>query len=197
MKRVHLSARLALGTAAVAAGRRVYRIQPSTPRAATLNFGGIFVAPPGLMACRYDLPRQPVAYFGFDEATAMYETFARRDASLIPLALLSTRSLLTASFGSAGLNLADLGPHAADWPALQAMRYASTQELALDLASAGFDGVLYPSAQRAGSDCLALFGAAAIGKVAVLRTDPLYDAATRRLHHGVVDAARGAELPVI
>jgi len=77
------------------------------------------------------------------------------------------------------------------------MRYSSTQDLARDLATAGFDGALYASAQRSGSDCLALFGAAAIATVSLLRADPLYDLATKRLHRCVADATRGAELPII
>ncbi len=197
MKLAHLNARLAVGPPAAPVAGTLYRIQLSKPRATTLNYGGVYVAPGGLMACRYDLPAVAVAYFTFDESTAMYETFARREAALVPLAVLGLRSLLTASFSGAGLNIADLRPHTSDWPALQSMRYSSTQDLARDLVSAGCAGALYASAQRPGSDCLALFGAAVIGLVSVLRTDPLYDVTAGRLHRCVVDAARGAELPVV
>jgi len=114
MKLAHLNARLAVSPPAGPVAGTLYRIQLSTPRATTLNYGGVYVAPGGLMACRYDLPATAVAYFTFDEATAMYETFARREAAFIPLAQLGLRSLLTVSFSGAGLNIANLRLHTGD-----------------------------------------------------------------------------------
>jgi hypothetical protein len=174
----------------------VYRIQPSMPRTTSVVVGPVIMAPRGTLACRFDLPSAEVGYFTFDATTAMYETFARREVALIPLALLGVRSLLTLRIATAGLNIADLRPYATDWPALQATRYGATQQLAVDVQRAGFDGALYRSAQQFGADCLALFGPA-VSKVSLVSSDVLYDIATSRLHLCTVDAARGAELPII
>lgn len=197
MKPADLSARRPLGPASLPSDVSLHRVQLAAPRATSVSIGPVIVAPPGIMACRCDLPTITVAYFTFDETTAVYETWARRDARSIPLTEIAKRELLTVTVaGGAGLTIADLRPHTTDWPALQSVRYASSQELTADLAGAGYDGVLYHSAQQFATQCVALFGPAARA-VKRVSNDPLYDAATARLHRCIADAARGAELPVV
>lgn len=50
--------------------------------------------------------------------------------------------LLTVTLRVEGLRIADLRPHATDWPVMQLLRYASTQALAADLLGHGFDGAI-------------------------------------------------------
>lgn len=196
MKAADLAARQPIGRSTLPAELTVYRVQLAVPRSTSTVVGPVVMAPPGIMACRFDLPAMAVGYFTLGEETALYETWARRDAASIPLTEIARRKLLTATFAAAKLTIADLRIHAGDWPALQSMRYASTQELAHDLAVSGYDGIVYHSAQQFASPCLALFGAA-VGAVSWVRDEPLFDAASGRLHVCVVDAARGAELPVV
>lgn len=174
----------------------LHRIQLPMPRSTSIVIGPVFLSPLGTLAYRYDLAAQPVGYFAWAAATAVYETLARRDGSRIALATVQARSLLTVRLNSSGLKIADLRPHSSDWPVLQSTRYSSTQALAADLLAQGFVGVVYHSAQQHGAECLALFGAAN-GAVSQIQSLPLFDAATKRLHRAVVDGARGSQLPII
>ena len=69
---------------------------------------------------------------------------------------LRRREVVWARPGEA-LSLLDLTLHAAEWPVLQATRFAQTQELSVQAAAAGYDGLVYRSAQRHDGICFALF----------------------------------------
>jgi hypothetical protein len=140
--------------------------------------------------------RGRLGYFAFQDLTAVYETLARRDGRSIALATVKARDLPTVTLRSGGLRIADLRPHATDWPVLQSNRYTSTQALAADLHAHRYDGVLYLSAQHYALDCLALFGAANASTSRV-SSDPLFEASAGRLHGSLVDAERGSELPIV
>lgn len=175
---------------------RLYRVQPPAPRSTSVVIGAAILAPAGLMAYRYDLPPLAVGYFAFDETTAVYETLARREARSIVLSAVRMRDLLSATLRSSGLRIADLRPHATDWPVLQSSRYSSTQALAADLHAHRYDGAVYSSAQHHAMHCLALFGPANAATSKVDST-PLFDALSSRLHASVVRAEQGAQLPVV
>jgi hypothetical protein len=196
MKLADLRARQPVATARLAGETILHRIQLSAPRPTSTVVGPVIMAPPGLLACRYDLPATAVAYFTFAETTALYETWARRESLSIPLTEIAKRELLSVVLNPTGLNVADLRPHVSDWPAMQSMRYAPTQELADDLARHNYDGAVYHSAQQFAQASLVLFGSA-VARVTRTGADPLYDTATARLHRCVVDAARGAALPLV
>lgn len=135
-----------------------------------------------------------VAYFAESSETAVYETLARREAILLSLSSLAARVLLTLRTGSP-LKLLDLRFHAGAWPVLQSLRYAETQALATETHAAGYDGLIYRSAQQYGSDCVVMFGAEAMRCVRLVSKLPLLSPAGA-LHRAAAEAIRGAKIPL-
>lgn len=178
----------------LAAHSVLHRIQRIRSRPGTVSVGALRMPPAGSMVGRFDLSAMVVGYFAESAEAAIYETLARREATLLSLADVGRRVLLSMRT-SATLNLLDLRPHAATWPVLQSLRYASTQMLAHDAHEHGFDGVVYRSAQQYGRDCFALFGEATSALRAISKT-PLLELRTGALHRAVATAIRGSQIPL-
>ncbi|CAN5294838.1 hypothetical protein BH11PSE9_BH11PSE9_04060 [soil metagenome] len=170
----------------------LHRIQRIRSRAGAVSVGPLRLPPAGLLVGRFDLSAEVVGYFAESPETAIYETLARREATLLSLADIGKRLLLSMR-ASASLNLLDLRPHAATWPVLQSLRYASTQMLAHDARRQGFEGVVYRSAQQHGRDCYALFGDAMNSLRAISKT-PLLEPKTGALHRAAAIAIRGSQI---
>ncbi len=138
----------------------LYRVQLTRTRPGSVAVGRhLHVPPAGTMAGRFDLKLIIVGYFSAKPETAVYETMIRRSAAIVSLSELAKRSVSTIQ-SARPLNLLDLRPHAHDLPALQSPRYAPTWELAEDAYNAGYEGVVYYSAQQHGAECYAIFGPA-------------------------------------
>ncbi len=172
----------------------LYRIQRIRSRPGTVSIGVLRLLPAGLMVGRFDLSTAVAGYFAETAETAIYETLARREATLLSIGTVGQRVLLS-MHTTATLNLLDLRPHAASWPVLQSLRYASTQMLARDAHEHGFDGVVYRSAQQYGRDCYALFDEALNGLRVISKT-PLREAQTGALHRAVAAAVKGSQIPL-
>jgi hypothetical protein len=137
----------------------LYRIQRFANRAGDKRVGRIRLAPPGILTCRFDLPDDVVGYFADRPETAGYEALARREVERMTVAHLAQRELVCVTV-QREVQLLDLRPHAQSWPVLQSLRFKMTQELAVSAKQAGYQGVIYKSAQQFGMDCMAIFGPA-------------------------------------
>ena len=171
----------------------LYRVQRLRSRRGAVAVGQLRVPPRGLLLNRFDLVDDEVAYFAESNETAVYETLARREATSLSMSTVASRALLTLQT-TAPLRLLDLRFHAGAWPVLQSLRYGETQELAAEARAAGYDGISHRSAQQYGSDCVVLFGTAAMRCVRVLTKLPLVNAAGA-LHRAAAEAIRGAKVP--
>ena len=156
--------------------------------------GPVRVPIPGIFVGRFDLRAVCVGYFADNAEAAIYETLARREVTGIPLARLEAAILLTIRL-SQRLHFLDLRPYASSFPVLQSLRYKETQELAEDVSVAGYDGIVYRSAQQFGADCYAVFEP----KLASLRRvsqERLVDATSGAFHCALAIALRGSCIPV-
>jgi hypothetical protein len=138
----------------LAAGQSLFRVQRA--RSAGIRRGPLKLAPPGLLAGRFDLHDVPCAYFGEAPDTALYEAVFRREATQVSLSRLQHLELVTVLVRR-NLQLGDVRPHTTTWPVLQSLRFNETQELARDARAAGMAGLIYRSAQQHGQDCLVIF----------------------------------------
>lgn len=172
----------------------LYRVQRMRSRRGAVAVGPLRVPPRGLHLNRFDLVDDEVAYFAESSETAVYETLARREATMLSLTVVASRVLLTLQT-TAPLRLLDLRFHAGAWPVLQSLRYAETQELAREARALGYDGLIYRSAQQYGSDCVVLFGAGAMRCVKLVTKLPLVSPAGA-LHRAAAEAIRGAKVPL-
>ena len=172
----------------------LYRVQRLRSRRGAVAVGPLRVPRRGLLLNRFDLINDESAYFADSSETAVYETLARREAVALSLSALAGRALLTLQTTSP-LNLLDLRFHAGAWPVLQSLRYAETQELAAEARAAGYDGLIYRSAQQYGSDSVVLFGAGAMRYVKLVSRLPLLSRAGA-LHRAAAEAIRGAKVPL-
>ena len=75
------------------------------------------------------------------------------------------------------------------------MRYQATQELAEDVASAGYEGIVYRSAQHYGADCFAIFGEVSLRTLKVTTVEALIGP-SGELHVSLAAAAKGAAIIV-
>lgn len=150
----------------------LYRLQRRRSRRGTVAVGALRVPPRGLLLNRFDLVDDEVAYFAESGETAVYETLARREETMLSQSTVAARALLTMQTTEA-LRLLDLRPHAGAWTVLQSLRYGETQELARETRAARYDGIIYRSAQQHGSDCIVLFGAGAMRCVRLVTKQPL------------------------
>lgn len=172
----------------------LYRVQRMRSRRGAVAVGPLRVPPRGLNLNRFDLVDDEVAYFAESSEAAVYETLARREATMLSLAVVASRVLLTLQT-TAPLRLLDLRFHAGAWPVLQSLRYAETQELAREARALGYDGLIYRSAQQYGLDCFVLFGAGAMRCVKLVTKLPLVSTAGA-LHRAAAEAIRGAKVPL-
>lgn len=171
--------------------RRVQRVRARPGSAAV---GPVRMPPAGTLSGRFDLSSEVTGYFAASTTTAVLESIARREAHEVSMALIGTRLELVVHTTSP-LLLLDLRPFATKWPVLQSLRWSETQELAADALAAGFQGIVYRSAQHYGQDCFALFGGAMTG-LRLLQKFPLVDPLTGRLHRAVHEALTHAKLPL-
>ncbi|MEJ6002502.1 RES family NAD+ phosphorylase [Paucibacter soli] len=173
----------------------VFRIQCSKPRPGTRRVGKLRLAPPGLMRGRFDLHDDLVGYFAMQPCTAAYEALARREKMWLSLAEVAKRELLCMR-ADAEIKLLDLRPHASSRPVLQSLRFGFTQDLAKQAAAAGYQGIIYLSAQQHGMECLAIFGAA----LKLMRfewAEDLVSPETGALHKVVGEVCEGACLSLM
>lgn len=174
----------------------LHRVQRLRSLAGSVTIGALRLAPRGRYLNRFDLAMQEVGYFAESPETAVYETLARREATLLSTSgSVALRQLLTLQT-TQPLAMLDLRPHANQWPVLQSLRYASTQALAASAQSAGYQGVVYRSAQQHGADCYAVFGPA-LQALRVVRRARLVHQVTGALHRAVADAVRGSQVPLV
>lgn len=173
----------------------LYRVQRLRSRRGAVAVGQLRVPPRGLLLNRFDLADDEVAYFAEASETAVYETLARREATSLSMSTVASRALLTLQT-TAPLRLLDLRFHAGAWPVLQSLRYVETQELARGARAAGYDGLIYRSAQQYGSDCVALFGASAMRCMKPITKLPLVSPAGA-LHRAAAVAIRRARVPLM
>lgn len=179
-------------TYTLAAGQSLFRIQRI--RGGALRRGPLKLPPAGLLSGRFDLRDAPCAYFGESPDTALYESVFRREARSVSLTNLGRRQLLTARIRR-DLHLGDLRAHAPSWPVLQALRFSETQELAEDAHRAGFEGLIYRSAQQHGQDCVVLFDPEA--RVVSALSASLLVGPGDSLNHWVVLAAQRSRIPLV
>lgn len=171
--------------------RRVQRVRARPGSAA---IGSVRMAPAGTLSGRFDLATDVTGYFATSSTTAVLESTVRRETFEVSMALLKTRLELVVHT-TRPLALLDLRPNATQWPVLQSLRFSETQELAADAAAAGFDGIIYRSAQHFGQDCYALLGGAMSG-LKLIQKIPLVDPLTGRLHRAVYEALTHAKVPL-
>lgn len=173
----------------------LHRVQRLRSRRGAVAVGPLRVPRRGLLLNRFDLADDEVAYFAESSETAVYETLARREATTLSMSTVASRVLLTLKT-TEPLQLLDLRFHAGAWPVLQSLRYAETQELAMEARNNGYDGLIYRSAQHYGSDCVALFGATAMRRVRAVTRLPLLNE-SGALHRAAAEAIRGAMVPLV
>lgn len=171
----------------------LYRVQRLRSRPGAVAVGPLRLPPRGLLLNRFDLVDDEVAYFAESSDTAVYETLARREATMLSMAVVAGRALLTLQT-TAPLRVLDLRFHAGAWPVLQSLRYGETQELAAEAHAAGYAGIVYRSAQQYGSDCVVLFGEGAMRSMKLVTKLPLVSPAGA-LHRAAAEAVRGAKIP--
>lgn len=171
----------------------LYRVQRLRSRPGAVAVGALRVPSRGLLLNRFDLVDDEVAYFAESSETAVYETLARREATMLSMSTVAGRALLTLQT-MAPQRLLDLRFHAGAWPVLQSMRYGETQELAADAYAAGYAGIVYRSAQQYGSDCVVLLGEGAMRSMKLVNKLPLVSPAGT-LHRAAAEAIRGAKIP--
>ena len=173
----------------------LYRVQRHTRRPGDKKIGRIRLAPPGILCGRFDLPDDLVGYFGERPETAGYECLARREVIAMQYAALAQRELMCVTV-SRPILLLDLRPHAQSWPVLQSLRFSLTQQLAADARGAGYEGIIYKSAQQFGMNCMAIFGPG-LKSLRHAWSERLTEASTGNLHWLVADLKRGAQIDVL
>lgn len=175
----------------------LYRVQRTRSRAGSVTIGPLRLPPRGLLSNRFDLANDDVAYFAEMDTTAVYETLARRETTTLSLsATVAQRQLLTLRT-TQPLALLDLRGHAHAWPVLQSLRYAATQSVAASTQAAGYQGIVYRSAQQYGADCYAIFGIGALKSLRLVSRTTLVHAATGSVHRVVAGAVRGSKVPLV
>lgn len=178
----------------LAQGQSLFRIQRRAVMGSAIVRGDLHLVPIGSLSGRFDLADVPSAYLAEAPDTALFEAVFRRESTGVSVSALQLRELLAVQT-NAELVLGDLRPHATAWPVLQSLRFSETQALATGAHRAGFDGLIYRSAQHVAQDCVVLFdpGSAA--------TKPLWRAALANrqgaVNNWVADAARRSRVPLL
>lgn len=148
------------------------------------------------MTGRFDLPGESVAYGCGTELTALYETDFRREVVTgVSIQRLAQRELVCFHSTDA-MSVADLRVHAPRFPVLASLRYSETQELAHEIWSNGYSGIVYSSAQQPGADCFVFFPQV-LALLKVWSSAPLVNPANGAFHVSVGRAHDGSRIPVI
>lgn len=176
------------------AAQTVFRVQSTAALIGTVTIGPLLLPPVGFLAGRFDLAATDVGYFAETPETAAFEALARREAKTLSLAVLGQRGLICTQ-ATLALQLLDLRPHRPTWPVLQSQRLHVTQSLAVATVQAGFQVIVYRSAQQYGHDCYAVFGAALQGFNMVWRQPIL--SSSGAMHPAVIAAIRGVQIPLV
>lgn len=158
----------------------LFRVQRVPQHHRGLTVGCLHLNHPGGLVWRYDLPDEATAYFAQSPTTACYEALCRRDKPWVSLDEIKRRELLVMTT-TAATQLLDLRSAAMEWPVLQSQVFSFTQGVALEAREAGYKGLIYPSAQQLGGDCIALFPGA-FSDQRLLAREPLLDPGGQTLH---------------
>ena len=164
----------------------LFRVQITRALPTTVRIGRLLLPPSTLMNGRFDLNGVPVGYFGESPETAAYESLCRREVRSLSLETLKQRSLVCVQ-AQERLRLVDLRPHARAWPVLQSLRLSHTQELAWEVLTHGFAGIVYRSAQQLGMDCFAIFGEA-LRSLKFVWSERLVERSSQCLHLTLAEA---------
>ncbi len=177
------------------AGQIFYRVQLLRARPGSIRVNSLLLPPAGVLSGRFCLPNQTTAYLADSADTALFESQFRRDTTSRSLSDLRRRALLR--FTTTGpLRLVDLRPLAEPYPLLQSLRTAQTQVIGQESFEAGYQGLVYASAQHPQHACVCLFS----DGIQVLKRQqqwPLVQPGTRQLLQLVVDAARRSGVPLL
>lgn len=172
----------------IPAGDVFYRIQLTKPRKNSVRKNRLLLAPAGLQSGRFCLKNSITAYIADSPETALYEAVFRRDEKAsIPLESLRPKSLATFAIKKS-LRLVDLRGLEEKYPVLQSQRIQFTQAFAEECFAAGYDGILYASAQHPYHECICLFEAG-IKKMKLVEALPLVKPGADTLIKSVIDAA--------
>lgn len=178
----------------LAKGQSLFRTQRASVVGAAIARGPLHLAPVHSLSGRFDLADVPCAYLAEAPDTALLVAVFRRECTGVSVAALQLRELLAVQTHTE-IVLGDLRPHTTGWPVLQSLRFSETQALAAEVHQAGFNGLIYRSAQHFAQDCVVLF-------------DP-DSAATKQLwrvalanregavNKWVADAARRSRVPLV
>lgn len=175
----------------LAASQTVYRVQRVKTRPGTASIGPLKLAPAGDMSGRFALAEAPTGYFAESPETAIYESLVRREALALSLSHAASRQLLCLRT-TKQMQLLDLRPHASSWPVLQSLRFSTTQQLAAQALTAGFEGIVYRSAQQYGQDCYGVFGASLSAFKLVWREALMLSGGA--MHQALATAIRGGQI---
>jgi hypothetical protein len=173
----------------------LYRIQRRRPRRGAVPIGPIRVPQRGGLIGRFDVVTDEVGYFAESPETAIYETLARREATHLSQSELRRRVLLVLHTVRP-LRLLDLRQHANAYPVLQSLRFHVTQEISADAYGAGYEGIVYQSAQQYGCDCFSLNSNAMRG-LRLASKKLLIEPGTGALHRALALAIRGSQIAVV
>jgi RES domain-containing protein len=175
------------------------RVQLSRARPGSSRFGAVHTRPPGNgrggITGRFDLMSMAVGYFADSPVTAIHEALSRRERVMLSMSEVLIRSIVVVQTTDS-LHLLDLRPHARPLPVLQSLRISHTQELAADALAAGYQGIIYRSAQQADEDCYALFGDA-MRSLKLVERQPLVAPGGIALHRALAEALRGSQIPFV
>jgi hypothetical protein len=178
----------------LAPGQSLFRIQRAAVTGAAIARGPLHLPPIGTLAGRFDLAAVPCAYLAEAPDTALFEAVFRREAAGASIAVLQLRELLAVQTRSQ-IVLGDLLPHATAWPVLQSLRFSETQALAAGVHQAGFNGLIYRSAQHFAQDCVVLFDPGSATTKALWRV--ALANAQGAVNKWVADAARRSLVPLV
>ena len=172
-----------------------HRIQRTRALPVSVRVNGFILAPAGVLNGRFDLADDVTAYLADTVGTALYETRFRRDAFACSLAQLREYSAVCFK-SNRRLQLVDLRGLGEKSPALQSLRYQSTQALANECKGAALDGIIYSSAQHPQHSCICLFQQG-MRKMKRHSSHPLVEPGTDRLLPAVLRAAQGSLVPLV
>jgi hypothetical protein len=145
---------------------------------------------------RFGLDGQNVAYYGGSELTALYETYFRREQNKsISKDILKKRNLIVFKSKS-NLRLLDLRGMAADYPFLYSMRYEKTKEISQKCFDAGYDGIIYMSAQHVNHDCYCLYERG-MRKLKAIEELPLIDPISDNYLYSIYEASTSSGVLIL
>lgn len=181
-------------TSTLASSQTVYRVQRRRARAGSVTIGHLKLAAAGDRSSRFAVASASVGYFAESPEASVYESLVRREAVSLSMTTAADRVMLCLR-ATRAVQLIDLRPRAPSWPVLQSLRFASTQDVAEDALRAGFEGIVYRSAQQHGQDCFVVFGQGLTGFRLVWRKSLVQ--ADGSIHQALASAVRGGQITVV